>query len=59
MHLKRCWVQSEDIVVEKDVFHFRCESYQHLRTVEFMRLASRHLEADCVSALRSGLRLGT
>jgi hypothetical protein len=59
MHLKRCWVQSEDIVAEKDVFHFRCESYQHLRTVEFMRLASRHLEVDCVSALRSGLRLGT
>jgi len=51
MHLKRCWVQSEDIVAEKDVFHFRCESYQHLRTVEFMRLASkriasRHLEVD-------------
>jgi hypothetical protein len=41
MHLERCWVQSEDIVVAEDVFHFRCESYQHLRTVEFMRLASR------------------
>jgi hypothetical protein len=39
MHLERCWVQSEHIVAEKDVFHFRCESYQHLRTVEFMRLA--------------------
>jgi len=52
MHLERCWVQSEDIVAEKDVFHFRCESYQHLRTVEFMRLASkwiasRYLEMDC------------
>ena len=51
MHLERCWVQSEHIVAEKDVFHFRCESYQHLRTVEFMRLAdtriaSRHLEVD-------------
>lgn len=52
-HLERCWVQSEHIVAEKDVFHFRCESYQHLRTVEFMRLASkwiacRHLEVDRV-----------
>ena len=47
MHLERCWVQSEDIVAEKDVFHFRCESYQHLRTVEFMRIASRYLEMDC------------
>ena len=52
MHLERCWVQSEDIVAEKDVFHFRCESYQHLRTVKFMRLASkwiasRYLEVDC------------
>lgn len=41
MHLERCWVQSEHIVAEKDVFHFRCESYRHLRTVEFMRLASK------------------
>ena len=41
MHLERCWVQSEHIVAEKDVFHFRCESYQHLRTVEFMRIASK------------------
>ena len=48
MHLERCWVQSEHIVAEKDVFHFRCESYQHLRTVEFMRLACRHLEVDRV-----------
>ena len=42
-HLERCWVQSEqeDLVVAKDVFHFRCESYQHLRTVEFMRLVSQ------------------
>jgi hypothetical protein len=51
MHLERCWVQTEHIVAEKDVFHFRCESYQHLRTVEFMRIACRHLEAD--------LRLGS
>lgn len=39
--LDRCWVQSgsEDIsaLVSSGIFHFRCESYQHLRTVEFMR----------------------
>ena len=44
-HLERCWVQSEqeDLVVAKNngVFHFRCESYQHLRTVEFMRYVSK------------------
>jgi hypothetical protein len=41
--IDRCWVQtgSEDISVAKGVFHFRCESYQHLRTVEFMRYVSR------------------
>jgi len=40
--MDRCWVQtgSEDIVSMKNVFHFRCESYQHLRTVEFMRYVS-------------------
>ena len=39
--LDRCWVQSgsEDIsaLVANGIFHFRCESYQHLRTVEFMQ----------------------
>ena len=41
--IDRCWVQtgSEDLSVTKGVFHFRCESYQHLRTVEFMRYVSR------------------
>jgi hypothetical protein len=40
--IDRCWVQtgSEDI---KGVFHFRCESYQHLRTVEFMQYVCRFL----------------
>ena len=39
--IDRCWVQTgeEDIESEK-VFHFRCESYQHLRTVEFMQYVS-------------------
>ncbi len=39
--IERCWVQTgcEDIsaLVADGVFHFRCESYQHLRTVDFMR----------------------
>jgi len=39
--LDRCWIQSgsEDIsaLVANGIFHFRCESYQHLRTVEFMQ----------------------
>ena len=41
--IDRCWVQtgSEDISDTKGVFHFRCESYQHLRTVEFMRFVSK------------------
>lgn len=53
MHLERCWVQSEHIVAEKDVFHFRCESYQHLRTVEFMRLASKWIASRFLEVDRS------
>jgi hypothetical protein len=38
--IERCWVQTgtEDIskAVSDGVFHFRCESYLHLRTIEFM-----------------------
>lgn len=45
--LDRCWVQSgsEDIsaLVSSGIFHFRCESYQHLRTVEFMRYVDEGL----------------
>ncbi len=45
--LERCWVQSgtEDIsaLVSSGIFHFRCESYQHLRTVEFMRYVDESL----------------
>lgn len=42
--IDRIWVQTgeEDIESEK-VFHFRCESYQHLRTVEFMQYVSDKL----------------
>ena len=46
--IDRCWVQTgsediSDLVVAKGVFHFRCESYQHLRTVEFMQYVCRFL----------------
>jgi hypothetical protein len=33
--IDRCWVD-ENFSGCPDVFHFRCESYLHLRTVEFM-----------------------
>ena len=42
--IDRCWVQTgeEDIEVllHEGVFHFRCESYQHLRTVDWMQYVS-------------------
>jgi hypothetical protein len=45
--IDRCWVQTvdEDIeaLLDQRVFHFRCESYQHLRTVEFMRYVSEKI----------------
>jgi hypothetical protein len=33
--IDRCWVGVDDM--RKDVFHYRCESYMHARTVEFMQ----------------------
>jgi hypothetical protein len=45
--LDRCWVQTTDenipAQVSSGIFHFRCESYQHLRTVEFMRYVDEAL----------------
>jgi hypothetical protein len=41
--IERCWIQSGEEVVGSDVFHYRCESYQHLRTVEFMQYVVRAL----------------
>jgi hypothetical protein len=42
--IERCWIQSgEEVVGANGVFHYRCESYQHLRTVEFMRYVVRGL----------------
>ena len=45
--LDRCWVQTTDENIQdrvsSGIFHFRCESYQHLRTVEFMRYVDEAL----------------
>jgi hypothetical protein len=42
--IERCWIQSgEEVVGSNGVFHYRCESYQHLRTVEFMQYVVRGL----------------
>jgi hypothetical protein len=48
LRIDRCWVQTggEDIknlVLNEGIFHFRCESYQHLRTAEFMEFVSASL----------------
>jgi hypothetical protein len=34
--IERLWIQNGDEDI-RGVFHYRCESYMHLRTVEFMR----------------------
>ena len=40
--IDRCWIQTGDEdILAKGVFHFRCESYQHLRTVEFMQFVGQ------------------
>jgi hypothetical protein len=41
--IERCWIQSGEETVGSDVFHYRCESYMHLRTVEFMQYVVRGL----------------
>jgi hypothetical protein len=41
--IDRCWIQSGEETVGSHVFHYRCESYQHLRTVEFMQYVVRGL----------------
>ena len=42
VHIDRCWVD-ENFSGCPDVFHFRCESYLHLRTVEFMNAVNGNL----------------
>jgi hypothetical protein len=57
--IDRCWVQtgSEDIsaLIANGIFHFRCESYQHLRTVEFMQYVKRIIESQCSMDFVDGL----
>lgn len=44
VHIERCWIQSgEEVVGSNGVFHYRCESYQHLRTVEFMQYVVQNI----------------
>ena len=48
--IDRCWVKtgSEDIKkfeLNEGIFHFRCESYQHLRTAELMEFVSKSLSS--------------
>ena len=48
VHLDRCRIKTgeENVVsvVSCGVFHFRCETYKHERTVEFMNIVDRALE---------------
>ena len=44
--IERLWIQNGDEEIGGGgVFHYRCESYMHLRTVEFMRYVIRELTA--------------
>ena len=41
--IDRCWIQTGVENIRKDVFHYRCESYMHARTVEFMQHVIKQL----------------
>ena len=43
-HIDRCWVD-ESLVFPDNVFHFRCETYQHLRTIEFMNATTKYIDS--------------
>ena len=43
-HIDRCWVD-ESLVFPDNVFHFRCETYQHLRTIEFMNATAKYIDS--------------
>jgi hypothetical protein len=48
IHIERCWVDDGSCVdghyvFGESVFHFRCETYKHERTVQFMNAALRHI----------------
>jgi hypothetical protein len=48
--IDRCWVD-ENFSGCPDVFHFRCESYLHLRTVEFMNVVKGTLGSTSLRPL--------
>ncbi len=48
IHIERCWVDDGSCVdghyvFGESVFHFRCETYKHERTVQFMNAVLRHI----------------
>ena len=43
-HIDRCWVD-ESLIFPDNVFHFRCETYQHLRTIEFMNATAKYIDS--------------
>ena len=50
VHIDRCWVDngsfvddSSHINCSSNIFHFRCETYKHERTVEFMNAALQYI----------------
>ncbi len=43
VHIERQWLKSLDEPVDRNVFHYRCESYMHLNTVDLMLKVLREL----------------
>ena len=43
VHIERQWIQSMDEFIRNDVFHYRCESYLHLNTVQYMNHTLRNI----------------
>jgi hypothetical protein len=42
IHIDRCWVD-DSCIFNDSVFHFRCETYKHERTIEFMNAALKYI----------------
>jgi len=43
VHIDRCWVDGSLINCSSNIFHFRCETYKHERTIEFMNCALNYI----------------
>lgn len=69
VHLDRCWIKTGDENISRmvelyaelplghkqlGIFHFRCETYQHERTVEFMNKVDRGLRPKAICVLSKG-----